>query len=430
MKKIAPTSMLAPAVVGVFWVALCEILLVAAAPAQTSQTQTYKVLHAFTGGADGASPGWVLLVRDSAGNLYGTAGSGGAFGSGNVFKLDKSGKETVLHSFTGVNDGRAPDSGVLRDRAGNLYGTTNVGGNPKCKLYQSYQTHGCGVVYKVTPAGKLTVLHTFMGPDGGYPEASSLQNVNGTFYATTGGGGVNSNCQDLFNGCGTVVQLTEKSSGWTERVLYSFGWNKGWQPFSGVIADSAGNLYGTTEGCNNGTQNPCGAVFRLAPSAGGWRYSVLHGFTGGINGGSDGAYPWAGLVRDSAGNLYGATQYGGAHNYGTIYQLTPGGKKTELYSFTGSDGAYPLSTLTLDASGNLYGTTSGGGSSGSGCGGLGCGTIFKLDTAHNLTVMHNFTGGDDGSVPLGTLLLDGGKLYGTANGGGAYNNGTVFEMTP
>jgi uncharacterized repeat protein (TIGR03803 family) len=430
MKRGNAPSMPSPAFARFFWIMFCAALMLAASPDQSSQAQTYKVLHAFTGGTDGASPGWVLLVRDSAGNLYGTAGGGGAFGYGNLFKLNKSGKETVLYSFSGGSDGRSPDSGVVRDQAGNLYGTTNVGGNPNCKLYDSYETHGCGVVFKVTPAGKFAVLHTFMGPDGGYPDASSLQNVNGTFYATTGGGGVNSNCQDTFDGCGTVFQLTKKSSRWTEKVLYSFGWNKGWQPFSGVIADSAGNLYGTTEGCNNGAQDPCGAVFRLAPGAHGWSYTMLHGFTGGINGGSDGAYLWAGLVRDSAGNLYGATQYGGADNYGTIFQLTPSGKKTLLYSFSGSDGAYPLSTLTLDASGNLYGPTSGGGSSGTGCGGLGCGTIFKLDTTHNLTVLHNFTGGDDGEVPLGALLLDGGKLYGTANGGGAYNSGTVFELTP
>ncbi len=412
------------------WTSFAAAMVMTAFLAPLALSQTYKVLHTFTGGTDGASPGWVLLVRDSSGNLYGTAGRGGAYTYGNVFKLNKNGKETVLYSFTGGSDGRYPDTGVVRDSTGNLYSTTNNGGNPKCKLRYAYQTAGCGVIFKLNPARKLTVIHTFMGPDGGYPDASPLLVVNGEFYGTTGGGGVNSSCQDINDGCGTVYKLTNSSSGWTEKALYSFGWNKGWQPFSGVVADSAGNLYGTTEGCNNGTQHPCGAVFRLAPGADGWKYTMLHGFTGGLNGGSDGAYPWAGLVRDSAGDFYGATQYGGAHNFGTIFKLTPTGKKTELYSFTGADGAYPLSTLTLDASGNLYGTTAEGGSSGTGCGGSGCGTIFKLDTAHHLTVLHNFTGGTDGGIPLGALLLDGGKLYGTANGGGAYNNGTVFELTP
>src|ERR1039458_10031786 len=134
MKKENATSVPDTASVRGFWATLAAVLLVAVGVAQPALSQTYKVLHTFTGGADGASPGWVLLVRDSAGNLYGTAGRGGAFSYGNVFKLDKNGKETVLYSFTGGSDGRYPDAGVVRDGAGNLYSTTNNGGNPNCKL--------------------------------------------------------------------------------------------------------------------------------------------------------------------------------------------------------------------------------------------------------------------------------------------------------
>jgi len=259
------SSMQLKALVRTQWASFAAVMVMTAFLPPSALSQTYKVLHAFTGGTDGASPGWVLLVRDSSGNLYGTAGRGGAFTYGNVFKLNKNGKETVLYSFTGGSDGRYPDVGVVRDSAGNLYSTTNNGGNPKCALRYAYQTAGCGVVFELTPAGKLTVIHTFMGPDGGYPDASPLLLVNGEFYGTTGGGGMNSSCQDINDGCGTVYKMTKSTSGWTEKALYSFGWNKGWQPFSGVVADTAWNLYGTIEGCSNGTQSPCGAASGASP---------------------------------------------------------------------------------------------------------------------------------------------------------------------
>jgi uncharacterized repeat protein (TIGR03803 family) len=413
----SPSSTVSP----IWRYTLAALLLAVVGVAQSSPAQTYKVLHSFTG-ADGANPEFALLVRDSAGNLYGTTSNGGPFGDGVVFKLDADGKEKILHSFTGGTDGRSPAAGLIRDNAGNFYGTVQLGGKP-CVTYGNYQKQGCGVVFKLTSSGKFTVLHTFAGSEGAFPTDSLLETANGTFYATTAGGGISSACQDTGDGCGTVFKLTLTSTGWSEKVVYEFGWNKGWQPYAGLITDSAGNLYGTTEGCNNGTQDPCGVVFELRPSGNGWTYKMLHGFTGGYNGGSDGAYLWGGLVRDSAGNLYGVTNRGGGDNYGTIFELTATGKKIELHSFTGTDGAYPYSALTLDASGNLYGTTFQGGASNNG-------TIFKLDTAHNLTLLYSFPDTTKGQYPQGPLLLDGGKLYGTTLSGGATNNGTVFELTP
>jgi uncharacterized repeat protein (TIGR03803 family) len=401
---------------------LLALLLALIGLAQPSPAQTYKVLHSFTG-ADGANPEFVLLVRDSSGDFYGTTSNGGAFGDGVVFKLDAGGKEKILHSFTGGSDGRSPAAGLIRDSSGNFYGTAQLGGNPNCVTYGNQQTEGCGVIFKLNSAGKFTVLHTFVGSEGAFPTDSLLETPNGTFYATTAGGGMSSECQDTGDGCGTVFKLTFTSGGWREKVVYDFGWNKGWQPYAGLTADSAGNLYGTTEGCNNGTQDPCGVVFELKPGANRWTYKMLHGFTGGYNGGSDGAYLWGGLVRDSTGKLYGVTNRGGADNFGTIFALTASGKKIELHSFTGADGAYPYSALTLDASGNLYGTTFQGGASNNG-------TIFKLDTAHKLTVLYSFPDTSKGQYPQGPLLLDGGKLYGTTLAGGATNNGTVFQLTP
>jgi uncharacterized repeat protein (TIGR03803 family) len=405
------------------WLTFAFVLMATAGITQSSQAQTYRVLYTFNGTTDGANPEQVLLVRDSAGNLYGTASNGGVSGGGAVFKLDASGRETVLHSFTGGSDGRSPAAGVIRDDTGNLYGTAQLGGNTDCQTYGNYQREGCGVIFKVDSAGRFSVLYTFSGAEGAFPTDSLLEVASGTFYATTAGGGTNSSCEDTGDGCGTVFKLTLTSRAWTGKVVYNFGWNKGWQPYANLIADDAGNLYGTTVGCNDGTEVPCGVVFQLTPATHGWTYKMLHGFTGGYNGGPDGAYVWGALVRDSAGNLYGTTNRGGAHNYGTIFQLSASGKKTELHSFNDSDGAYPYSALTLDNSGNLYGTTFLGGTSNNG-------EVFKLDSERKLTVLHSFAAGDDGQYPQGPLLLEGAKLYGTTLAGGADSSGTIFELTP
>jgi uncharacterized repeat protein (TIGR03803 family) len=397
--------------------AIAVMFAVSLLAAQSAPAQTYTVLHTFSGGADGGVPLYVKLVRDSAGNLYGTTNGGGASGLGTLFRLDAKDKETVLHNFTGGTDGKNPASGVLRDAAGNLYGTTQLGGAPG-----SY-----GVVFELTAAGKFSVPYAFKGfsgggGDGGYPQASLFRDWHGNLYGTTAGGGISTpQCQ---RGGGTVFKLTLANGSWTESLLYTFPctYPDGMFPYAPLIAGPSGSLYGTTAGggtCGGGAQDACGTVFQMTPGVAGWTHTVLYGFEGG----SDGASVKDGLVRDSAGYLYGTTELGGTSGFGTIFRLDASGNKTVLHSFTGSDGAYPAAGLVRDTAGSLYGTANQGGSS------L-VGTVFQLDIAGNLTVLHNFTGGADGAYPYGPLLRSGGILYGTTAVGGLQNEGTVFKLKP
>ncbi len=318
------------------------------------------ILYNFTGVGGGGAVG---LIGDKAGNLYGATSSGGTYGAGVVFKLDTAGKETVLHSFTRGADGANPSAGVIRDSAGNLYGTTPYGGTKT----GSCVVTGCGVVFKLDPSGNETVLFGFAGgADGGSPGSGVIRDSAGNLYGTTTYGGY---------GYGVVFRLDTTGK---ETVLYSFtGGTDGAIPSAGVIRDSAGNLYGTTgqggiPGVCAGIQpGPCGVVFKLDPTG---KQTVLHSFTGG----TDGSLPGGGLIRDLAGNLYGTTSSGGT-GYGVVFKLDPTGKETVLYSFTGkADGATP-SRVVRDSVGNLYGTTVLGGITSGGCAIFGgCGVIFKL----------------------------------------------------
>jgi uncharacterized repeat protein (TIGR03803 family) len=276
------------------------------------------------------------------------------------------------------------------------------------------------------------VLHSFgNGTDGVSPQAGLISDAAGNLYGTTSSGGT-------YTYYGTVFELTPTAGGgWTEQVLHSFNNNgtDGLYPSSGLIFDAAGNLYGTTSGggdysCNGSSQ--CGTVFELSPTeGGGWTETVLHSF----GNGTDGIVPYANLVFDTAGNLYGTTQYGGTYGGGTVFELSPtaGGGRTEqvLYSFncTGPDGCWPEASLIFDAVGNLYGTTSYGG------------TYFPFGTAFELTpaagggwteqVLHSFGSGIDGAYPHARLIFDAvGNLYGTTGGGGLWGYGTVFELAP
>jgi uncharacterized repeat protein (TIGR03803 family) len=429
----------------------------------TPQARRYSVLYRFSGSSDGLSPTGDL-TRDSAGNLYGTTPFGGSVagfgGNGVVFKVDPTGKETVLYTFLGGADGSAPSGGVIRDSAGNLYGTAAGG------------TGGNGVVFTLDPAGNETVLHSFSGPpDGAGPNAGLIRDSAGNLYGTTMFGGVTGGpiCADL--GCGVVFKLDPAGN---ETVLYRFsGPPDGFTPQAGLIRDSAGNLYGTASGggssaaCTNG----CGVVFKLDRAG---NETVLHSFSGS----PDGAGPNAGLIRDSAGNLYGTTLGGGVTvppvpppapqctNYGgclcfggcgTVYKLDPAGHETVLHSFSGPDGFQPLAGVRVvfrlddgldDSVGNLVGTTAFGGVTGSACPVFGCGVVFKLDTTGKEVVLHRFTG-PDGAESLSGLIHDSaGNLYGTTQFGGFtggvcagnfgcgvvfklhYQNGGEDEVTP
>jgi uncharacterized repeat protein (TIGR03803 family) len=266
------------------------------------------VLHAFTGGADGKWPQARLIV-DAKGNLYGTTVNGGAFGSGVVFKVDGTGKETVLHSFSGKTDGSSPLAGVTMDDKGNLYGTTYTGGGIGCYPY------GCGVVFEIDHTGKETVLHAFTGgKDGAAPLAGLIRDVKGNLYGTTAGGG-DLNCAPP-GGCGTVFRMDKTGK---ETVLYNFTGKDGAGPWAPVIMDAAGDLYGTTWGGGPaGLQYGSGVVFKVDKTG---KETVLHSFSG-----KDGKNPYAGLVRDAAGNLYGTTEYGGKlcnFGCGVVFKITP-----------------------------------------------------------------------------------------------------------
>jgi uncharacterized repeat protein (TIGR03803 family) len=345
---------------------------------------TYSVLHYFAGPpTDGALP-QAGLIRDVAGNLYGTTTLGGAtstcdppYGCGVVFKLSPSGTETVLHSFTGGADGAYPYyAGLVQDAAGNLYGTAREGGaTSTCD-----PPYGCGVVFKLTPSGTETVLYSFTGgADGGYPFAALIRDSSGNLYGTTSAGGrVNRLC--LRGTCGVVFKLSATG---TETILHSFtrGFD-GAEPYAGLTQDAAGNLYGTT---SDGGASGLGVVFELvrcSSVAAGYEFKVLHTFTGVV----DGAFPIGGLVRDASGGLYGTTSGGGessacgtlSETCGVVFRLSPTGTETVLHNFAGVDGGKPWAGLIQDAAGNLYGTTLVGGPGSSSCGFGTCGVVFKL----------------------------------------------------
>jgi uncharacterized repeat protein (TIGR03803 family) len=378
--------------------------------APSAQAQSLKVLYSFAGGVDGADP-YAGVIRDAKGNLYGTTLYGGNNGSGCsqgscgvVFRVEPTGNETVLYSFTGgASDGASPTGGVIEDATGNLYGTTSLGGPVDA-----------GTVFRVTKKGTETVLHIFTDePDGANPEPGVIRDAEGNLFGTTCCGGLYA---------GTVFRVTKKG---TETVLYSFtGRSDGWAPFGGLIRDDEGNLYGTTE---QGGSRGCGVVFKLSKKD---KETALYSFSGSV----DGGWPTGGLIRDSGGTLYGTTALGGNGTcdagYGTVFKLTKVGKETVLYSFTGgSDGSEPTGGLIRDSRGNLYGTTSFGGDTS--CEPpYGCGTVFKLSKTGKETVLHTFTGGADGANPDAGMIQDSkGNFYGTTFYGGAYGYGTVFKLT-
>jgi uncharacterized repeat protein (TIGR03803 family) len=366
------------------------------------------VLYTFTGGADGGNP-TASPIRDSAGNLYGTtqyAGNtpGCIGGCGVVFKLDATGQYTLLYTFTGGADGGNPLGGVIRDSAGNLYGTASVGpesGQGPCLF-------GCGVVFKLDATGHETVLHSFTGgADGGMPIAGVIRDSAGNLYGTTSG---------------TVFKL-DATGNYT--VLSAFtGGADGGTPSSGVIVDFAGNLYGTAFGVLSGANASQGVVYKLDPTG---HETVLYTFPEDAGGYA----PSGGVIGDSAGNLYGTTQIGGSANLGVVYKLDPAGQETVLHTFTGADGVGPASGVIRDPAGNLYGTTQYGGITN--CAGAsvfqsGCGVVFKLDAAGHYTVLYKFTGGVDGFCPNGLIRDSAGNLYGTTCYGGSANAGVVYKL--
>jgi uncharacterized repeat protein (TIGR03803 family) len=361
--------------------------------------QTFSLLHQFKSGTGGINPE-AGVVLDAKGNLYGTTVNDGAFASGTVFKMSPVGKEKVLYSFTGTGgDGAFPYNGTLaRDASGNLYGTTSSGG-----IFSQACLFGCGTVFKVDASGNETVLYRFTGTGGDTSEPWSgvVRDASGNLYGTT-----------TFpnSGFGAIYKVDPTG---TETVLYTFtGGADGSNPYGNLILDSQGNLYGTT---SFGGSSFAGTVFKINPSG---QETVIYNFTG------SGDYPEAGLVRDAKGDLYGTTS-SGVSSAGMVFKIDPTGQETVLYNFTGgADGGNPSqASLVRDSAGNLYGTTPQGGSSD-------FGVVFKVTPSGKETVLHSFTG-SDGKIPDGTLARDkAGNLYGTTYEGGKYGGGVVFKIAP
>jgi uncharacterized repeat protein (TIGR03803 family) len=420
---------------------------------------TEKILYSFSG-ADGANPQATLLL-DKQGNLYGVTTSGGSSGNGTAFELTPPPvgqpsvpwSETVLYSFcsqANCTDGSIP-AGLLRDGHGNLYGATIQGG-----VVNSNCPSGCGTVFKLDTTLNETVLYSFCSQpnctDGFVPFGELVRDGSGKLYGMTSYGGQNSCPVDAgSDGCGTVFKLVPQTkkgkTTYTETVLYNFAGNPdGATTAGGLIRDASGNLYGDTYLGGNASCGGigCGTVFKVGPAG---NETVLHRFGGPTGDGAHPGGPAVGLVRDGTGNLYGVTGDGGSsgcgassgYGCGTVFEVSPTGNEHMLYNFNGgSDGSVPLGTLILNAH-NLYGTAINGGigscapqrpnypfSVG------GCGVVFEVSPTGIETVLYSFTGtAGDGANPYAGLVRDKfGNLYGTTRLGGTNGLGTVFEISP
>jgi uncharacterized repeat protein (TIGR03803 family) len=401
----------------------------------------------------GASPAG--LVADVAGNLYGTAGVGGA---DVVYELSPPSQPggswtfTVIYAFQGGSDGAGALGPLVFDDAGNLYGATIEGGSPNCR-------DGCGTIFELSPpalpGGTWTEsqLHVFQGSptDGATPLSGVVFSNHGRLYGTTDAGGSGTCTSGNFgNGCGTVFELTPSAnSSWTETVLHNFqGGTDGSQPSAGVAPDYAGNLYGTTvdggseETCPTTGRPGCGTIFELAvPSqpGGPWTEKVYSFMSNGSsNFNRDGMNPEGGLTIHE-GAIYGTTFYGGTQGFGTIFQISMVNGKptgTVLHTFGYENGyTHPAATMVVDSAGNLYGTTGNGACEG-------CdGTVFRIQPplksgGHwSYIELHGFSGGSDGGYPLGGVVILNDALYGTTSVGGdltcneGVGCGVVYSIT-
>ena len=376
----------------------CALLLV-----QSTRAQSFNVIHNFTGGADGANP-LNGLMMGAGGTMYGTTSAGGAYNSGTVFRIAPTGVLQTIYAFQGGADGSSPQSFLIEDSAGHLYGTTSAGG-----------AFGGGTVFRIVNNTKA-ILHNFgSGRDGSAPLGGLVFDSAGNLYGTTSAGGANGN--------GTVFMLSLTGPLWRETVLYSFGTGSdGAAPYAGVTLDSAGDVLGTTSAGGTGGY---GTVFQLT-RAHSWAESIVYNFQNQ----NDGGVPYAGLIADGHGNFYGAATEGGSQGGGSIFELTPAGSGwnfTPIDSLAGWGISGTFRNLMLSSSGTLYATTH--------CDGQdSAGTVYELVPGSGgtwtYTLLYSFTGGTDGLYSFSNLVMFGNRLYGTTNQGGADGYGVVFAVFP
>jgi len=391
-------------------------LLLLTLPLASHAQDAYHLLHSFTFGVDGAQPTAGLLMSEEETAIYGTAEYGGSADRGNIFRLDRSAlgwHGTVLHSFGQGEDGWYPQSALILDKKGNMYGTTSEGG-----------PYGFGTVFEMSPTGggkwMERILQSFSIYTPNTPIAPLTLDSQGNLYGTTQNGGF---------AWGTVFELTPPSSSsseWVFSLLYQFtDTDDGAYPQSGVLIDKQGNLYGASYFAGN---QDSGTVYELKKTATGWQEKTLYEFQRG----DDGANPSGPLTTDGQGNLYGTTENAGSAKCGVVFRLSYSqGKWVDqtLYSFDcGSDGANPWGGVTFDRFGNLYGTTMNGGA-------YGYGTLFKLSPnaygAWTESVLYSFSNGQDGENPRWGVVADRfNRLFGvTTYGGMPCGCGTVFELS-
>jgi uncharacterized repeat protein (TIGR03803 family) len=390
--------------------------LYAASPAV--KAQTYMQLNALTPSA-GSEPAAGLL-QDATGNLYGTTQYGGKDGYGTVFERTASGQLTTLYSFKGQGDGGRPASTLILGTDGNVYGTTQYGGDMRCTVVTGQV--GCSVVFRLTPSGQETPLHVFKGypSDGSLPVGGLVLNsTTGIAYGATGAGGRGS--------LGTAYTINLSTG--EETVLYNCNEYGGGTPTGPLVMDATGNLYGVGE---YGTGDLAeGELFKLTPT--GEEITLEDMDT------TFGNYPTGTLAIDAEGNLYGATSQGGNEDKGIVFEYTSVLGLTVLHSFTGTgtDGSTPYGGVTLGSNGDLYGTTYSGGRSN-------LGTVYQIVlSAGTYSTMYSFRGftrgNPDGEYPAAPVILGPtGTLYGTTEQGGnpscttngAAGCGEIFQIVP
>jgi uncharacterized repeat protein (TIGR03803 family) len=370
------------------------------------------LLHSFAG-SDGAHPS-AGLIQGRDHNLYGSTAYGGASGNGGLFKITPQGALTPLYSFVGAPDGANPHAGLIQSTDGNFYGTATYGG-----------AHATGTLFKITAAGTLTVIHSFSAldanganSDGAYPYAGLIQGKDGNLYgaATSGGPGGNGTLFKITrSGKLTLLHFFQADQGGTN--------GDGANPYGTLVQATDGNFYGDAA---SGGSYGFGTIFRLTPQG---QFTTLYSFNGAAN--FDGENPIGGLIQGKDGNLYGTTEGGndgttldstiGGDIWATVFKMTPSGTLTTLYSFYGA--ANPYAGLIQATDGDFYGTAFKGGA-------YGCGEVFKVDPSGNLTPLYAFGGNGDGGAPRGRLVRGSdGSLYGTTDTGGVYGYGSVFRTT-
>jgi uncharacterized repeat protein (TIGR03803 family) len=410
------------------WKRACVAFLLCAATAIGSRAQTFTTLASFSG-TNGMFPQAMNLVQGADGDFYGTTEYGGRNctngtrqGCGTVFKISREGKLTSLYSFchlTKCLDGNYPAGSLVQATDGRFYGTTYSGGTGGAD--------GCGTVFQITAAGVLTTLHSFTADEGCGPVAGLVQATNGNFYGTAKFGGA--------RGGGTVFEIT--STG-TLTTLYNFcsktSCADGYRPAAPLVQANNGNFYGTTEqgGANCTANLGCGSIFKITPAG---RLTTLYSFCS-LTNCADGETPMASLIQATNGNFYGTTSFGGVScpnsgsGCGTVFEITPTGTLTTLYDFCSLancvDGWVPETSLVQGTDGNFYGTASLGGEGNDG------GTVFEVTPSGALTTLYSLCSEpscSDGAGAYGGLLQGtNGLFYGAAIAGGASNQGTVFSL--